>query len=127
MSLHRFSLRPVAALLCLAMAAAPAFAQDASKVDNTQINKRDRSGDHGTPIDQPNDAANIKVAAAVRKAIVDDDSLSTMAHNVKFIASNGTVTLRGPVKDVAEKARVEQLAKGVAGVTQVDNQLDIKH
>ncbi|QWT21436.1 BON domain-containing protein [Bacillus sp. NP157] len=119
--------RAILTVLLLAGASAPLLAQDASKVDNSQINQRDRAGDHATPIDQPNDAADIKVAAAVRKAIVGDDSLSTMAHNVKLIAANGTVTLRGPVKDVAEKSRIEQLAKGTPGVTTVDNQLDIKH
>jgi osmotically-inducible protein OsmY len=115
-------------LLLLALAAtAPAFAQDASKVDNTRINKRDQHAESLTPMDQPNNADDIRVAAAVRKAIVADSSLSTSARNLKLVAAKGTVTLRGPVKDEAEKARVEAIAKGVAGVTAVQNQLDIEH
>jgi hyperosmotically inducible periplasmic protein len=117
---------PTLFLLALA-ATAPALAQDASKVDNTQINQRDRHAESTTPMDQPNDPEDIRVAAAVRKAIVADQSLSTMAQNVKLVASKGTVTLRGPVKNDAEKARVEALAQGVTGVTHVENQIDIKH
>ncbi|SEV90917.1 BON domain-containing protein [Luteibacter sp. 329MFSha] len=116
------------ALLLLAVAAAsPSFAQDTSKVDNTAINQRDRHAESATPMDQPNDAADIRLAAAVRKAIVADDSLSTMGQNVKLIAAKGIVTLRGPVKDDAEKARIEAIAKGVPGVATVQNQLDTKH
>ena len=121
------TIRSTALFLAAALAATSAFAQDASKVDNTKINERDRNGGQTTPFDQPNDAEDIKVAAAVRKAVVGDSSLSTSAHNVKFVAADGTVTLRGPVKDDAEKARVESIVKGVPGVSNVQNQLDTKH
>jgi osmotically-inducible protein OsmY len=121
------TIRSTALLLVAALVTTSAFAQDASKVDNTKINQRDRQGANTTPFDQPNDAEDIKVAAAVRKAIMDDSSLSTTAHNVKFVASDGTVTLRGPVKNDAEKARVESIVKGVPGVATVQNQLDTKH
>jgi len=124
-------------LAALAVSVFPVFAQtdnapaassttgSAAKADNTKVNKRDRA-DTKTAFDQPNDKADIKVAAAVRKAIVGDDSLSTSAHNVKLIAAKGVVTLRGPVKSADEKSKVESLAKNVDGVTSVDNQLDIK-
>ena len=121
------TIRSTAFFLVTALAVTSAFAQDAPKVDNTKINERDRHGGQTTPFDQPNDAEDIKVAAAVRKAIMGDDSLSTSAHNVKFIAADGTVILRGPVKDEAEKARVESIVKGVPGVANVQNQLDSKH
>ena len=122
------STRTTALFLVTALAATTAFAQDAApKVDNTKTNQRDQHGGQTTPFDQPNDAEDIKVAAAVRKAIVGDSSLSMSAHNIKFIASDGTVTLRGPVKDDAEKARVESIVKGVPGVATVQNQLDTKH
>lgn len=119
--------RSTVLFLVTALAATAAFAQDAPKADNTKINQRDRQGGQTTAFDQPNDAEDIKVAAAVRKAIVGDDSLSLSAHNVKFIASDGTVILRGPVKDDAEKARVEAIVKAVPGVANVQNQLDSKH
>jgi hyperosmotically inducible protein len=94
---------------------------------DTGVNQRDRSSQTMTPFDQPNDKADIKLAAAVRRAIVKDKSLSSSAHNLKLIAAKGVVTLRGPVKNADEKSRVESLVQGVAGVSSVDNQLDVKN
>lgn len=108
------------------------FAQDArtpvagKSADNTQINERDRSSETMKPTDQPNNRGDLELAAAVRRTIVHDKNLSSMAHNVKLVATSGTVTLRGPVANNAEKARVEELAASVTGVTHVDNQLDVK-
>lgn len=93
--------------------------------DNTALNKRDRNDASTLPTDQPNNSADIETAAAVRSAIVGDDSLSTLAHNIKLVAANGKVVLRGPVKSVTEKNRVAELARQVPGVTSVDNLLEI--
>ena len=62
----------------------------------------------------------------VRRAVVGDKSLSTSAHNVKIVTKEGVVTLRGPVTSEDEKSRVEKLAQQVAGVSSVENQLDVK-
>lgn len=94
--------------------------------DNTAINERDKSPDTMKSTDQPNNSADIQLAAAVRKAIVDDKSLSTAGHNVKLVAANGVVTLRGPVKSDAEKAKLARIASGITGVSSVDNQIDVK-
>lgn len=101
-------------------------AQAAPGVDNTKINERDKDGATSTPQTQPNNAQDRELLAAVRRAIVDDKSLSTMAHNVKIVVEGGTVTLRGPVQSAEEKAKVESLAKRVKGITKTDNQLDVK-
>ena len=93
--------------------------------DNTDLNTRDKSVETLTPQKQPNSESDIDVLAAVRSAIVDDDSLSTSAHNVKIMVEKGVVTLRGPVKTANEKARVEALARKVVGVVSIDNRLDI--
>jgi hyperosmotically inducible protein len=94
--------------------------------DNSAVNARDRSAQTTTPFDQPNDKTDIKLAAAVRRAIVKDKSLSMSAHNIKLVAAGGVVTLRGPVDSAAEKARIETVVQGIAGVSRVDNQLDVK-
>ena len=118
-------------LLCLMSATNAVNAQDrttspaATAADNTRVNERDAQHDTTTPMDQPNDKADIKVAADARSAIVKDKSLSTKAHNVKLVASGGTVTLRGPVASADEKAKIETLVGAVPGVTRVDNQLDV--
>ncbi len=100
--------------------------QATTRVDNTNINERDKDGATKTPQDQSNSAQDREQLAAVRRAIVDNQWLSTMAHNVKIIVEGGTATLRGPVKSEEEKAKVEALVKQVKGITKTVNQLDVK-
>lgn len=100
--------------------------QTSPRTDNTDINQRDKSGMTPTPEKQTNRTQDRKLLAAVRRAVVHDKSLSSKAHNVKIMVQGGGVTLRGPVASEDEKAKVEQLAMGVKGVTQVDNRLDVK-
>ena len=94
--------------------------------DNTARNKADRDTSSKTPLDQSNSSADTRITADIRRAIMDDGSLSTNAHNCKVITEKGVVTLRGPVNSQAEKDAVEAKAKGVAGVSSVVNQLEIK-
>ena len=93
--------------------------------DNTGVNVRDREGGSKTAFDQGESEADRNISAAIRKSVVDDDALSTNAHNVKIITDNGVVTLRGPVNSATEKATVEAKAKSVAGVKQVTSQLEV--
>jgi len=93
--------------------------------DNTGINKRDTQDNSApTAADQSNKQPDIRTEADVRKAIVDDMSLSLQAHNIKVVTEGGVVTLRGPVKTAEEKRRIEQLAKNVHGVRSVKNELE---
>jgi len=101
-------------------------AQVSPAADNTGTNTRDRAGTTQTPQKQTNAAADRQLLAAVRRAVVDDKALSTAAHNVKIVTIAGVVTLRGPVGNAREKSRIEELARQVAGVSRVENQLDIK-
>jgi hyperosmotically inducible protein len=94
--------------------------------DNTGRNVRDRSGDTLTPGDQSESQADRALTQQIRKAVVADKSLSTMAKNIKIIADNGIVTLRGPVKNSHEKERIETKAQQIAGVNNIDNQLEVK-
>ena len=55
-----------------------------------------------------------------------DGELSTTAKNIKIITENGQVTLRGPVKNAQEKAKIDQLAKSAAGGAKIVDQLDVK-
>ncbi|NYE30051.1 osmotically-inducible protein OsmY [Rhodanobacter sp. K2T2] len=118
-------------LACATAATAQQTASSSSTMsapaNDTAVNKRDRSSQTMKPTDQPEDKADIKLAAAVRRSIYKDKSLSTSAHNVKLVAAQGVVTLRGPVKNADEKAKVEADAKAVSGVSSVDNQLDVKN
>ena len=119
-------------LACALMGASIASAQDQpdqpiapAAADNTLVNKRDQAHTAPMPTDQPNNSADVKFAASVRRAIVKDKSLSMKAHNIKLVASAGVVTLRGPVASADEKMKIEKIVSAVAGVSRVDNQLDI--
>jgi len=99
---------------------------DKTKPDNSAINERDRSGETETSGDQSNSSADLKITQAIRQALVKDSELSMTAKNIKVITNNGQVTLRGPVKNAQEKAKIDQLAKSAAGGAQIDNQVDVK-
>jgi osmotically-inducible protein OsmY len=114
----------IAVLMAFAIGAQAAEPPTAA-ADNTRVNKRDMDHTTTTPTDQPNNSADVKFAADVRSAIYKDKTLSTKAHNVKLVAANGVVTLRGPVASAAEKAKIETIVSSVAGVARVDNQLDV--
>jgi osmotically-inducible protein OsmY len=101
--------------------------QTTPNADNSKMNTRDKSGATQTPQDQAQGTeADRKLLAAIRRAVVADKSLSTSAHNVKIVTNGGVVTLRGPVNSEDEKGKVGQLAQQVAGVSRVENQLDVK-
>ena len=93
--------------------------------DNSGKNVRDRQENARTPGDQSSTKSDVAITKAVRKAVVADKALSTNAHNVKIITTNGVVTLRGPVKSPEEKDTIGAKAKQVVGVKSVDNQLEI--
>ena len=93
--------------------------------DNTRVNERDRSDAVKTPIDQNENQKDIDVTANIRKRVVDT-KLSLNGQNVKIITQNGKVTLRGPVKSDDEKKQIEQIASDVAGIGNVDSQLEIQ-
>jgi hyperosmotically inducible periplasmic protein len=94
--------------------------------DNTRANKADRGNAQPTAQDQPNAKSDRDLAAAVRKAITQDKSLSTYAHNVNVVVRDGAVTLRGPVRSGDEKTKVAELARQTAGSEKIDDQMSIK-
>jgi osmotically-inducible protein OsmY len=116
----------LACVLTCVFAAAPAIAEQHHDADNTGKNVRDRGDDTLTPTDQGGSEADRELTARIRKAIVADDELSMLAHNVKIITVDGSVTLRGPVENASEKAAVAAKAKQIAGASRVDNQLEIE-
>ena len=101
---------------------------DKNKVDadNTKVNARDRDGAQPTPTDQGNSAADLEMTQKLRQALVADDTLSSNARNLKIITKDGAVTIRGPVKDAAEKDRVTAMLKDAAGAATVDFQIDVE-
>jgi osmotically-inducible protein OsmY len=75
---------------------------------------------------QSNAKSDVELTRKIRRAVVKDHSLSMLAHNVKIVSANGSVTLRGPVKTEEEKTAVAGKAQAIAGAGKVNNQLEVK-
>ncbi len=117
-----------AALLGSTLMAAPQPRQDngqQSAPDNSKTNKRDRDKSSPTADRQKMNATDRDLAKRIRSAIVDDKSLSTYAHNIKIVAQDGKVTLKGPVRSEEEKSAIETKVTEVAGAGNVINQLEV--
>jgi hypothetical protein len=97
-----------------------------TNADGTRMSARDGQGTL-TPISQGNSSAEIGITASIRRGVMRDQTLSFTAKNVKIITVGTTVTLRGAVHTEAERTTIEALARQTAGVTEVDDQLDVKH
>ena len=100
-------------------------AQDPA-VDPSNSANKERHNQESTADRQSNAQSDLDLTAKIRRSIVDDKSLSTSAHNVKIVAENGQVTLKGPVKSEAEKNAIQQQASSIAGQPNVKNELDVQ-
>jgi osmotically-inducible protein OsmY len=113
-------------LLCsLSWVSAQQDNQTPTSPDNTRINKRDRSPNEATADQQKENMSDRDLTRAIRRALVEDKALSSKAHNVKVIAQNGTVTLKGPVASDQEKQAVEAKASQIAGPDKVTSELQV--
>jgi hyperosmotically inducible protein len=110
-------------LLSLTAAAGLASAQDQQPAapDNTKQNKTEGM----TADNQKENKADRTTTQKIRKALLADKSLSSYAHNVKVITTNGSVTLKGPVRSDEEKAAIEAKATEVAGAGNVTSELTV--
>lgn len=118
-----------------ALAGAPEPSSSKSKVDagtkvtdpsNSANNERHNGPAEATADRQSNEKSDLDLTAKIRRSIVSDKSLSVSAHNVKIVAQNGQVTLKGPVRSEAEKNTIEQRASSIAGQPNVKNELDVQ-
>ena len=99
---------------------------EAQQPDNTKINERDRQKTEKTADQAKETTSDREIMQKIRKAVVDDKSLSTYGHNVKIISEHGKVTLKGPVHTDDERKNIEAKAIEVAGAGNVTNQLSVK-
>ena len=128
MSLHSRSALGVLMLsgTMLLMSGSMQGMQNSARADNTAVNKQ--SGDEARPTaDQAkNGKSDRDIMQHIRHDVVHDKSLSTYGHNVKIVARNGKVTLRGPVHSEDEKRAIEEHARKYAGDGNVTNEMTVK-
>ena len=103
----------LASALCIGYAQQP---------DNTRVNKEAQP-----TADQPKSSkGDLKITQQIRREIVKDKTLSTDAHNVKVVVTDGKVTLKGPVKSDQEKTAIQEKTAAIAGAGNVTNDLTVK-
>ena len=106
--MHQYRGRGVVAAVTLVGALlVPAFSAGAQTADNTKVNKRDRAKAEATADQQKENATDREITQKIRQALRADKSLSIYAHNVKVIAQDGQVTLKGPVRSENEKKTID--------------------
>jgi hyperosmotically inducible protein len=121
-----FSILVFASLLAGSLALAQDQGSSAPQPDNTKVNKRDNHPSQPTADQQKENRSDRDVTKQIRQSIVKDKSLSQYAHNVKVVAQNGAVTLKGPVRSDEEKTAIEQKAAEIVGKDKVTNELEVK-
>ena len=122
---HRLR-RTVHAIVCTGVCtiiAIPAIAQ--TPADNTKVNTRDQAKGAVTADQQKENAGDRDITRKIRQSLMKDKALSSYAHNVKVIAQDGQVTLKGPVRSDDEKRTVETKATEVAGAGHVTNEMSV--
>lgn len=93
--------------------------------DNTKVNKRDRNKSEPTADQQKMNKSDREITRDIRRAIVQDKSLSTYAHNIKVITQNGMVTVKGPVRSEEDKTAIQAKAAEVAGANNVKSEISV--
>ena len=117
----------VAGVSAMVLMIGPAFAQNtAPPPDNTKVNKQDRNTSQATADQGKNNNSDRETMRKVRRAVMDDKSLSTYAHNIKIISQHGKVTLKGPVQTEDEKKSIEAKAAEIAGEGNVISRITVK-
>jgi hyperosmotically inducible protein len=125
--LKRLMLMFVSALALLGGSSLALAQTPAPAPDNSGVNVRDRNPASMTAGQQSNAKADVELTQRIRRAVMQDESLSMTAHNVKIISANGAVTLRGPVNSEQERTAIGKKAQAIAGPDKVDNQLEVKN
>jgi len=122
---QRRSRQILCAIVVISVLLAPASALAQTPADNTKVNTRDRAKRAVTADQQKENASDRELTQKIRRALMQDKTLSSYAHNVKVIAQGGQVTLKGPVRTEEEKKTVETKAAEVAGAGHVTNQMSV--
>ena len=113
------------AVFSVSLMAAPLLAAQDSQQPPPDNTGQNRDQNQPTADQQKMNPADRAITQKIRRAIHDDSTLSTYAHNIKIITQDGKVTLRGPVRTEDEKAGLEAKAVSVAGEGNVNDMLEV--
>lgn len=97
----------------------------ATEPDNSKVNERIENNNELSSQDQGSSEVDIKLTQKIRQDVVKQEAFSTEAQNIKIITIGGKVTLKGPVKTMEEKNRINSIAVKIAGVKNVTNEITV--
>lgn len=97
----------------------------ATAPDNSKMNERMEDNKELNSQDQGASDVDIRLTQRIRRDVVNQDDLSTAAKNIKIITIGGKVTLKGPVKTMDEKNKIQNIAVRVAGAQNVANEITV--
>jgi osmotically-inducible protein OsmY len=103
---------------------AEALKEAKAKIDasGTAAEVKDAAKNAGAAVSATVDDA--AITASVSAGLAKDPDLSAIKIDVD--TKGGVVSLKGPAPTAAARARAEEIAKGVQGVTSVNNQLEVR-
>ena len=101
-------------------------ASNSTDADNTNRNSSEENKNTDTAEKQSNNKDDLSLTQKIRQALMKEGSLSMNAKNVKIIARDGNITLKGPVDSQQEKNTIGTKAGEIAGKDKVDNRLEVK-
>jgi hyperosmotically inducible protein len=101
-------------------------ASESTDADNTDRNSSGENKNTDTAEKQSNSKDDLSLTQKIRQAVMKEGSLSMNAKNVKIIARDGNITLKGPVDSQQEKDTIGTKAGEIAGKDKVDNRLEVK-
>jgi len=78
-----------------------------------------------TPLTGRKNPSVLEIERRIGRSVVVDKKLSTYAHRVKIVATNGNVTLKGPVWTKHEKPSVAAKAEAFVFPDRIRNQIEI--
>src|ERR1700719_1657831 len=99
---------------------------DSTEADNTKRNSSEQNKKTDTAEKQANNKDDLALTQKILQAVMNEGSLSMNAKNVKIIAQDGKITLKGPVDSQQEKDTIGTKAEEIAGKDKIDNQLEVK-
>jgi len=84
------------------------------------------TGQTAGDLEQGTSASDRGMTQRIRRALLEDESISFTAKNVQIITRDGNVTLRGLVLSESERKAVEQTARNYVGAGKVVDLLQLK-
>lgn len=93
--------------------------------DNSKVNEQIEANKELNSQDQGSSEEDIRLTQKIRQDVIKQDVFSTEAKNIKIITIGGKVTLKGPVKSMDEKNRIQNIAVKRAGVENIINEITV--